>query len=91
MQITMNDSRITSIAQLRDFLKGVEQIPFSLEQESIEKKYEFIILLLTESIFPSSRITQNVNLSIDEYINTLKHRIYIHTLNNLVCLYNGFF
>jgi len=42
MQITMNDSRITSIAQLRDFLKGVEQIPFSLEQESIEKKYEFI-------------------------------------------------
>ena len=42
MQITMNDSRITSIAQLSDFLKGAQKIPFSLEGESIENKYEFI-------------------------------------------------
>lgn len=42
MQITMNDSRITSIAQIQDFLKASQKIPFSLENESIEKKYEFI-------------------------------------------------
>lgn len=42
MQITMNDSRITSIAQLKDFLKGVEEIPFSLEDASVEKRYAFI-------------------------------------------------
>ncbi|MDP2649520.1 MAG: integrase [bacterium] len=38
----MNDSRITSIAQLKDFLKGSQEIPFSLESESIGKKYGFI-------------------------------------------------
>jgi len=38
----MNDSRITSIAQLSDFLKGTQKIPFSLEGESIENKYGFI-------------------------------------------------
>lgn len=38
----MDDSRITSIAQLQEFLKGSQQIPFSLENESIGKKYEFI-------------------------------------------------
>jgi len=42
MQITMNDSRIQSIAQLREFLKGTQKIPFSLETESIEKRYSFI-------------------------------------------------
>lgn len=42
MEITMDDSRITSIAQLREFLKGSQKIPFSLEDASIEKKYEFI-------------------------------------------------
>jgi len=42
MQITMNDSRITSIAQLQEFLKGSQKIPFSLEHESIEKKYASI-------------------------------------------------
>lgn len=42
MQITMNDSRITSIAQIQDFLKASQKIPFSLDNESIEKKYEFI-------------------------------------------------
>jgi len=42
MQITMNDSRIISIAQIQDFLKASQKIPFSLESASIEKKYEFI-------------------------------------------------
>lgn len=42
MTITMNDSRITSITQLTEFLKGSQKIPFSLENESIEKKYSFI-------------------------------------------------
>lgn len=42
MQITMNDSRIVSIAQLREFLNGIQTIPFSLYDASIEKKYQFI-------------------------------------------------
>lgn len=42
MQIIMNDSRITSIAQLQEFLKGTQKIPFSFEQESIENKYACI-------------------------------------------------
>lgn len=42
MNINMNDSRITSIAQIQDFLQASQKIPFSLEDESIEKKYQFI-------------------------------------------------
>lgn len=42
MKIMMNDSRIQSIAQLQEFLTGTQKIPFSLENESIEKKYTFI-------------------------------------------------
>ncbi len=42
MQITMDDSRILNIAQLADFLKGSEKMPFSLTGESIQKKYAFV-------------------------------------------------
>lgn len=42
MQINMDDSRITSIAQLKDFLNGSKQIVVSLENSSIEEKYQFI-------------------------------------------------
>lgn len=42
MDITMNDSRIVSITQLKEFLKGSLKIPFSLDKESVEGKYEFI-------------------------------------------------
>lgn len=42
MDITMNDSRIVSITQLEEFLKGSLKIPFSLDKESVEGKYEFI-------------------------------------------------
>lgn len=42
MDITMNDSRIVSITQLKEFLKGSLQIPFSLTEASIERKYEFL-------------------------------------------------
>jgi transposase InsO family protein len=42
MTITMDDSRIISITQLREFLNGSQKIPFSLEHEVIEKKYQFI-------------------------------------------------
>ena len=31
MQITMNDSRITSIAQIQDFLKASQRVVVSLE------------------------------------------------------------
>ena len=42
MQITMDDSRITSIAQLKDFLNGSQRVVVSLENASIEEKYHFI-------------------------------------------------
>lgn len=44
MQISMNDSRITSIAQIKDFLKGSQGFDFSLRNASIEEKYKFIDL-----------------------------------------------
>lgn len=42
MQITMDDSRITSIAQLKDFLKGSQKVVVSLEESDISDKYAFI-------------------------------------------------
>ncbi len=42
MNINMDDSRIASIAQLNTFLKDSQGITFSLEDASIEKKYQFI-------------------------------------------------
>lgn len=42
MQINMDDSRITSIAQLRDFLNGSQRVVVSLENSSIVEKYQFI-------------------------------------------------
>lgn len=42
MNITMDDSRITSIAQLSEFLKGSQGINLSLENDPLEKKYKFI-------------------------------------------------
>lgn len=42
MDITMNDSRIVSITQLKEFLKGSLKIPFSLTEASIKRKYEFL-------------------------------------------------
>ena len=42
MQITMDDSHILNIAQLADFLKGSEKMPFSLVSELIDKKYAFV-------------------------------------------------
>jgi hypothetical protein len=42
MKINMNDSRITNISQLRDFLKGTQKFDLSLRNGSIEEKYCFI-------------------------------------------------
>ena len=42
MKITMNDSRITNVTQLRAFLKGSEKFDFSLRDGAIEQKYQFI-------------------------------------------------
>lgn len=42
MYITMDDSRITSIAQLKEFLNASKQVVVSLEQSSLEEKYSFI-------------------------------------------------
>ena len=42
MNITMDDSRITSITQLSEFLKGSQRVVVSLENSSIEDKYQFI-------------------------------------------------
>lgn len=42
MKINMDDSRISNITQLRDFLKASKMVLVSLENESIEEKYKFI-------------------------------------------------
>ncbi len=42
MKVTMDDSRITSIAQLKDFLNGSQRVVVSLEDSSIKDKYSFI-------------------------------------------------
>lgn len=42
MQITMNDSRLTNITQLKRFLKGTEKIDLSLRDAKIKDKYNFI-------------------------------------------------
>lgn len=42
MQITMDDSRITTVAQLGEFLKASQKVVVSLEEQPIEEKYLFI-------------------------------------------------
>lgn len=42
MKVTMNDSRITTINQLRAFLKGNQGVDLSIRDASIEQKYELI-------------------------------------------------
>jgi len=42
MEITMDDSRINNISQIKEFLKGSQQFDFSLKKARIEEKYEFI-------------------------------------------------
>lgn len=42
MKIDMNDSRITSIAQVKDFLKGSQKFDLSLGGGTIDEKYKFI-------------------------------------------------
>lgn len=42
MQITMDDSRITTVAQLRDIVSGTQKLVLSLETASLEEKYAFI-------------------------------------------------
>jgi len=42
MKITMNDSRLININQLRKFLKGAQELDFSLRKDSIKEKYKFI-------------------------------------------------
>lgn len=42
MKITMDDSRINTVAQVKAFLKGSQQFGFSLTDASLEDKYSFI-------------------------------------------------
>lgn len=42
MNITMNDSRLTNVFQLREFLKASQKMEVSLEGASVEEKYSFI-------------------------------------------------
>ena len=42
MEITMNDSRINNITQIREFLKGSQGFDFSLRNALIDEKYSFI-------------------------------------------------
>lgn len=42
MQITMDDSRITTVAQLREIVTGTQKLVLSVEHASVEEKYAFI-------------------------------------------------
>jgi len=42
MKITMNDSRLTNINQIKGFLKGSQKLVLSLEDSDINEKYNFI-------------------------------------------------
>lgn len=42
MQITMDDSRITTVAELKVLLNGAQKIAFSLEEAAVWEKYKFI-------------------------------------------------
>lgn len=42
MKITMNDSRITTIPQLRNFLKGNQGVDLSVREVNIDEKYQLI-------------------------------------------------
>jgi hypothetical protein len=42
MEITMDDSRINNISQIKEFLKGSQQFDFSLKKARIEEKYKLI-------------------------------------------------
>lgn len=42
MKLTMNDSRIINVTQLREFLKGSQKFDLSLREASLEEKYRFI-------------------------------------------------
>jgi hypothetical protein len=42
MNITMDDSRITTVAQLQAFLNASQKVVVSLEDQAIDKKYAFI-------------------------------------------------
>lgn len=78
MQITMNDSRITSIAQVQDFLKASQKISFSLEDASIEKKYEFIDKTLKRFLYATlPRIEKKaILLYLQKVIGYKKERLY---------------
>ena len=47
MNITMDDSRLNNINELRDFLKGSQKLVVTLEDKPISEKYKFI----SETIF----------------------------------------
>ena len=42
MNITMDDSRLLNIIQLREFLKASQKMVVSLKEKSLEEKYQFI-------------------------------------------------
>lgn len=78
MQITMNDSRISSIAQLEEFLNGTQHIPFSLSGKTIAEKYQFITKTLQK--FSYRRLSRKQKRLILWYLKKVtgykKQRIY---------------
>jgi len=55
MKVTMDDSRITSITQLKEFLKGSETIPISLKDTGIQERYQVIQNTLKQFQYHSLR------------------------------------
>jgi len=63
----MNDSRIDSISQLRDFVKGLKK--FELKFETIEEKYAFIIKTVNK--FKYSRLSKKDKYVVRLYLKKL--------------------
>jgi len=59
MLINMDDSRITSIAQLKDFLNGSQRVVVSLEESTIKDKYSFIEKTVRQFLYQNLKKKEN--------------------------------
>jgi len=55
MKIIMDDSRLTNVIQLTEFLKGARKLVVSLEKAPIQEKYNFIIKTIRQFHYPLLR------------------------------------
>ena len=78
MNITMDDSRLLNVTQLRQFLKASQKVVVSLEKASIARKYSFIEKTIKQFSYPHlSKKDKRIVLSyIKKVTGYKKHRVY---------------